>query len=519
MFDFLNDRAPDEGCTVQDPARAGLNGEANPAGPDAWMSEYQQRRQTVYDRAERLINDRANPWDPSGTFADHREAETAKAEAGLVRAQAGISRAQGEQLYWIQALLRFGGAARAGYASRVDLVAGMLDLHRETARDLVYLAERTNGRTIADIRDGRRSYARVLEETRLREAGATREEIEGSRRFGLGRVRRMLNKLRRVTRGDEKKIFDGQYVSFQPSLDGTHYRLAGRLGGYEGEICRQALEQRSDRITPAGNRDGADDVRSGRGLRRALALTSLCQDELDQTQPPTDIGGGRSGDLSARVEDLAAWEKETAQHRDQTQPGAWGRADHADETEETIRRDLIDDILQTARTARRSSGRRRPLLMIVADQQLAERSGNEQGVSILAGPRVGPDTVDLVECQGRTEHITATPDNLTSNGISQQIRPGLRRAVLARDDGCVIDACQNTYRLEVHHVIPRSQGGTNQAGNLAALCWYHHHIAVHRNGLQLDPRSPPHRRRLTKPRPPKQQHPPPRPHAPLPGSR
>ncbi len=514
MFDFRDDRAPDEGFTVQAPARAGLNGEANPAGPDGWMSGYQRRRQTVYDRAERLTADRGKPWDPSYTFADHREAETAKAEAGLVRAQAGISRAQGEQLYWIQALLRFGGAARAGYASRVDLVAGMLDLHRETARDLVYLAERTNDRTIAGIRDGRRSYARVLEETRLREAGATTEQIEGSRRFGLGRVRRMLNKLRRVTRADEKKIFDGQYVSFQPSLDGTHYRLAGRLGGYEGEICRQALEQRSDRITP---NPGADDVRSGRGLRRALALTSLCQDELDQTQPPDDTS--RSGDLSARVEDLAAWEKETAQHHNQTQPGGWGRADHADETEETIRRDLIDDILQTARTARRSSGRRRPLLMIVADQPLAERSGNEQGVSILAGPRVGPDTVDLVECQGRTEHITATPGSLTSNGLSQQIRPGLRRAVLARDDGCVIDACQNTYRLEVHHVIPRSQGGTNQAGNLAALCWYHHHIAVHRNGLQLDPRSPPHRRRLTRPRPPKQQHPPPRPHAPLPGSR
>ena len=515
MFDFRDDRAPDEGFTVQAPAPAG---DENPAGPDAWMSEYQQRRQTVYDRANRLIDQRPNPWDASGAFADHREAETAKAEAGLVRAQAGISRAQGEQLYWIRSLLRFGGAARAGYASRVDLVAGMLDLHRETARDLVYLAERTDGRTIADIRAGRRSYARVLEETRLREAGATTEQIEGSRRFGLGRVRRMLNKLRRLTRADEKKIFDGQYVSFQPSLDGTHYRLAGRLGGYEGEICRQALEQRSDRITPADTPDsgGVDDVRSDRGLRRALALTSLCQDELDQTQPPA-TGGGLPEDLSARVEDLAAWERETAQHEAQTQPG--GRADHADETDEAIRRDLIEDILQTARTARRGGGRRRPLLMIVADQQLAERSGNEQGVSILAGPRVGPDTVDLVECQGRTEHITITPGGLTSGGISQQIRPGLRRAVLARDDGCVIDACRNTYRLEVHHVIPRSQGGTNQAGNLASLCWYHHHIAVHRNGLQLDPRSPPHRRRLTRPRPPKRQHPPPRLSAPLLGSR
>lgn len=521
MFDFLDDRAPDEGFTVQAPTPGGFNG-GEPAGLDACMSGYQRRRQAVYDQARRLVDNRGNPWNPAYTFADHREKETAKAEAGLVRAQAGISRAQGEQLYWIRALLRFNGAARAGYASRVDLVAGMLDLHRETARDLVYLAERINSRTIEEIRDGRRSYTRVLEETRLREAGATREEIEGSRRFDLGRVRRMLSKLRRVTRADEKKIFDGQYVSFQPSLDGTHYRLAGRLGGYEGEICRQALEQRGDRITPAGNSDGADDVRSDRGLRRALALTSLCQDELDQTETPSDAGAGRSEDLSARVEELAAWERETVQHggrAEQTrQPGA-RQADHADETDEAIRRDLIEDILQAARAAGGGRNRRRPLLMIVADQQLAERSGYEQGVSILAGPRVGPGTVDLVECLGRTEHITVAPDDLISGGTSQQIRPGLRRAVLARDDGCVVDACRSTYRLEVHHVIPRSQGGTNQADNLAALCWYHHHVAVHRNGLQLDPRSPPHRRQLTRPRPPKRQYPPPRPLTPLLGSR
>ena len=168
MFDFLDDRAPDEGFAVQAPISAGFNGGEKTAGLDACLSGYQRRRQAVYDQAKRLVDNRGNPWNTAYTFADHREKETAKAEAGLVRAQAGISRAQGEQLYWIRALLRFNGAARAGYASRVDLVAGMLDLHRETARDLVYLAERINSRTIAEIRDGRRSYTRVLEETRLR---------------------------------------------------------------------------------------------------------------------------------------------------------------------------------------------------------------------------------------------------------------------------------------------------------------------------------------------------------------
>ena len=48
------------------------------------MSEYQKQRQDVYDRTMRLLR-RGNPF--ARSFGDHREKETAKAEAGLVRAR------------------------------------------------------------------------------------------------------------------------------------------------------------------------------------------------------------------------------------------------------------------------------------------------------------------------------------------------------------------------------------------------------------------------------------------------
>ncbi len=519
MFDFMADRAPDEDFTVEadptletdapagerTPAADGAEGGERPAWLQAHMSEYQKQRQDVYDRTLRLLA-RGNPFTES--FGDHREKETAKAEAGLVRAQAGISRARGDQLYWLQSLLRFNGAARAGYASRIDLTAAMMDVHRTTAKNLVYLADRIDEGTINAIRKGRLSYVRVLEETRLREAGATPEQIQATRRLDLGRVKRFLAKLRKMTRTDEKRIFNGQYISFQPSLDESHYRVAGQLGGYEGEICRQALQQRAERITPPAASNNEDDqVRPDAGLRRALALTSMCQDELDQTTDhPHNGQTGTAEDLTARVEDLAAWEQHRADHTEEEQ--SEGEADHADETDRTIRQEHIDDILHTARRAA-GRNRRQPLLMIVADQQLAEQSGCEQGVNILGGPRVGPDTIDLIHCTGKTEHHTITEHGILTRGTKQQIRPSLRRAVLARDDGCVIDGCTNTHRLEVHHVTPQSQGGTHQADNLATLCWYHHHVAVHRHGLQLDPRSPPHRRRLIRPRPTRRNHPPP----------
>jgi hypothetical protein len=32
------------------------------------------------------------------------------------------------------------------------------------------------------------------------------------------------------------------------------------------------------------------------------------------------------------------------------------------------------------------------------------------------------------------------------------------------------------------------------------LCWYHHHVAIHRGGLVIDHNSPPFARRLVRPR-------------------
>ena len=117
-------------------------------------------------------------------------------------------------------------------------------------------------------------------------------------------------------------------------------------------------------------------------------------------------------------------------------------------------------------------------------------------MAVLGGARVGPDTVDLIGCVSPTERITTDGLNIAYHGTTTSIRPSLRRAVLARDDGCTIDGCTSAYRLEVHHITPVSQGGTHTADNLATLCWFHHHVAVHRRGMRIDPQSPPRRRRL-----------------------
>ena len=421
MYDYLLD-FPDEE-TVQPST-------LNSAGPDAdlFTTRYQRERQRVYDRAAHMVD---------GAGYAHTDVEDAKAEAALVREQAKISRSRGGQIGWVRHMLRRGAVSRFGYRNPTEMVASRLDMRRSSARDLVYLAERLGDHQIDSIRNGAISYERALAETRLADAGAGTDVIERSRDLDLESVKRLLQSHRKMTRTDESRMFEGQYLAMQPSLDGSHVQVNGRLGALEADICRQGLDRRGERLVPAG------ETRPDARQRRALALTTLCQDELDRTPQPAKT---------------------------------------------------------TAERIRQARRRREPALMVLANQPLAETSANEQGVAMLAGARVGPDTVDLVQCVGTTEVITMAGQSIVQHGTTTSMRPSLRRAVLARDDGCTIDGCSSTYRLEAHHITPRSRGGTNTPENLTTLCWYHHHVAVHRRGMRIDPLSPPRRRRLIPPR-------------------
>ena len=67
---------------------------------------------------------------------------------------------------------------------------------------------------------------------------------------------------------------------------------------------------------------------------------------------------------------------------------------------------------------------------------------------------------------------------------SKTLPPKLRRAVLLRDGHrCVVPGCTNRLWLEVHHLVPRAAGGSNEAGNLATLCSTHHGL-IHEGNLR-----------------------------------
>ena len=62
------------------------------------------------------------------------------------------------------------------------------------------------------------------------------------------------------------------------------------------------------------------------------------------------------------------------------------------------------------------------------------------------------------------------------------VTPAMRRVLMRRDGGCRFGQCTNTRHLHAHHITPWPS--PTQTGNLALLCWHHHHT-IHEGGWTL----------------------------------
>ena len=72
---------------------------------------------------------------------------------------------------------------------------------------------------------------------------------------------------------------------------------------------------------------------------------------------------------------------------------------------------------------------------------------------------------------------------LDVGAVTDLVPPHLRRAIITRDKHCAAPGCDAPpAACHVHHIIPRSQGGTTSLGNCVLLCSFHHLIMVHRWG-------------------------------------
>jgi hypothetical protein len=149
-----------------------------------------------------------------------------------------------------------------------------------------------------------------------------------------------------------------------------------------------------------------------------------------------------------------------------------------------------------------SEGRDVTVAEVFVDAALAAPTHGGAGVTLSSGLRAGPNLLSEILCAGKVRIIFTGEDGkpIGASDLSDAIPPALRSYIWWRDQGiCVIDGCHSRYRLQPHHIRHRSQGGDHHPENLALICWYHHHVAIHQLGFTIDPETPPQRRRLNRP--------------------
>ena len=145
------------------------------------------------------------------------------------------------------------------------------------------------------------------------------------------------------------------------------------------------------------------------------------------------------------------------------------------------------------------------------DEQLRAAGAPRYQISILECPRCKrgfmPAGADLLEIGAASlaaahcdaQHIAAIHDGAPTpsapplaathephvgHGVpptrtTQAIPRAVRRQVLSRDHHtCQIPGCRNSRGVEVHHIVPRAEGGSNRPQNLIGICAIHH-PAIH----------------------------------------
>ncbi|WP_146008946.1 HNH endonuclease signature motif containing protein, partial [Zhihengliuella halotolerans] len=156
------------------------------------------------------------------------------------------------------------------------------------------------------------------------------------------------------------------------------------------------------------------------------------------------------------------------------------------------RHDILMTMIQAASRSEETphlGGDTATLLVHVNAADLVDPQGYAQleGIDVPVSSRVAHRTA----CTGAVQKVVFDANGrIIGLGAKERTFTGhQRRAIAARDGGCVIPNC--TIRAawcEVHHVTGWAQGGKTTIENGVLLCWHHHH-SLDRSGWEIQMRN------------------------------
>jgi hypothetical protein len=104
----------------------------------------------------------------------------------------------------------------------------------------------------------------------------------------------------------------------------------------------------------------------------------------------------------------------------------------------------------------------------------------EHGPATVAGIALADAVVEALRASASIEPVLVDDDGVPTviGRRTTGLSPKLARAVLLRDGHCRCGSCDLRYGLQVHHLQPRSWGGSDDLSNLAAVASVHHPMLI-----------------------------------------
>lgn len=112
-------------------------------------------------------------------------------------------------------------------------------------------------------------------------------------------------------------------------------------------------------------------------------------------------------------------------------------------------------------------------------------NGTGERCEVADGPALASETARRLTCDCSLETLFYGDDGLRDLGRRKRtVSARMRKALEARDAGCVFPGCERKRFLEAHHIVHWIYLGETKLDNLALLCWHHHRL-VHEGGFKI----------------------------------
>jgi HNH endonuclease len=262
-------------------------------------------------------------------------------------------------------------------------------------------------------------------------------------------------------------------------------RLEARRLARVAMLLDEVVRQRRQRAWGFRGLDRYAEERLGMAPSRARALLRVARAARHCPPLHEAFATGRISWVQAHALVAVLLEPEAAPHR-----GAW--VAHAERV--SVRR-LSDDVAKALAAGEYEPGRADPDSESLQTGASTRPRGETARLFFAAAPEVAHlfrATLATVRRRLKLATLGDALDGMLEHALAEWSAPPNREHRVFERDGwrCTVPGCSSYRNLHGHHIVFRSQGGSDELANLTTLCAWHHQRGVHAGVVRCTGQAP-----------------------------